>query len=116
MTKEFAKQLQTLAHLLPSLQATDCVVTFVDGDSYKIADLDIQGYYEDDFEICASFADCLRSPVAMHEALASGRLQTQRVSWTSGKASAPIGKTYLIQEIQSIFDRTENYDVYTKIA
>ena len=109
-------QLEALAHLLPKFQTSDCVVTFSDGDSYEIADLDIQGYFEDDFEIRVAFDKCLRSSAAMQEAMESGYLQTQRVSWTSRKPFIPVAKTYLIQDIQSIFDRTENYDVYSKNA
>jgi hypothetical protein len=115
-TTELDMQLQTLAHVLPELQTMDCIVTFSDGDSYQIADLDIRGYYEDDFEIYVAFATCLRPSAAMHEAVTSGHLKTQRVSWTSSKPSVPVGKTYLIQEIQFIFDRTENYDVYSQRA
>ena len=52
----------------------------------------------------------------MEEAMESGYLKTQRVSWTSQKPFVPVGKTYLIQDIHSIFDQTENYDVYSKSA
>ncbi len=109
-------QLDALANLLPKLQTGDCIVTFSDGDSYKIDDLDIHGYFEDAFEIYVPFERCLRSSAAMKEALESGYLQTQRVSWTSQKPFIPVGKTYLIQDIQSIFDQTENYDVYSTNA
>jgi hypothetical protein len=109
-------QIEALVHLLPKFQTCDCIVTFSDGDSYKIADLDIQGYFENDFEIRVEFDRCLRSSVAMQEALESGYLRTERVGWTSQKPFVPVAKTYLIQDIQSIFDQTENYDVFSKNA
>lgn len=107
-------QLHTLAVLLPQLQNDDCVVTFSDGDSYAIKDLDILGYYEDRFEICVQFGKCLRSSSALQQALAQGYLKTERVSWTSVKPQTPVKKTYLLQEIESIFDRDKNYCVYER--
>jgi hypothetical protein len=110
----FVTHIETLALLLPRWQTSDYVVTFTDGDDYEIKDLDVQGLHDGDFEIGVEFARCLGDSVARREALEAGHLKTQRVSWTSEQPSAPVGKTYLIQEIQSIFDRTENYEVYTK--
>ena len=107
-------QPHTLAVLLPQLQSDDCVVTFSDGDSYAIKDLDIQGYYEDRFEIRVEFDKCLRSSGAMQQALAAGYLKTEGVSWTSVKPHAPVAKTYVVQEIETIFDRDKNYCVYER--
>jgi hypothetical protein len=105
---------QTLAVLLPKWQGEDCVVTFADGDLYEIKDLDIQGYYEDRFEICVRFDKCLRPSVVQREAVANGYLKTEGVSWTSVKPHTPLGKRYLIEEIESVFDRTKNYCVYER--
>lgn len=105
---------QTLAVLLPKWQGEDCVVTFADGDAYEIKDLDILGYYEDRFEICARFDKCLRPSDALRQALASGYLKTQGVSWTSAKPHNPVGKTYSIEEIVSVFDRSKNYCIYQR--
>jgi hypothetical protein len=107
-------KLDTLAITLPKLQAHDCVVTFVDGDSYEIRHLDIQGWHEDEFEISVAFRDCLNTSATMKKAWEDGHLKTPRVSWTSEKPMTPVGKTYLIQEVQSIFDRAENYAVYER--
>ena len=104
----------TLAVLLPKIQADDYVVTFTDGDAYEIRDLDIHGYYEDRFEICVEFAKCLQTSRALTQALAEGYLKTEGVSWTSVKPHAPVAKTYVIQKIESVFDRNKNYCVYER--
>ncbi len=105
---------QTLAVLLPKWQSEDCVVTFADGDLYEIKDLEILGRYEDRFEICVRFDKCLQPSVALRQALESGYLKRERVSWTSVKPHSPVGKTYLIEEIDSVFDRAKNYCVYER--
>ena len=106
----------TLAFLLPKIQSDDCVVTFTDGDSYRIRDLDIQGYYEDRFEICVEFVKCLRTSSGLSQALAEGYLKTEGVGWTSVMPHTPVAKTYGIQDIESVFDRTKNYWVYERTS
>ena len=109
-------QPHTLASLLPEIQSDDCIVTFTDGDTYAIRDLDIQGYYEDRFEIRVEFAKCLQTSSALAQALADGYLKTAGVSWTSVKPHTPVAKTYVIQEIESVFDRNKNYCVYERTS
>jgi hypothetical protein len=104
----------TLALMLPKFQDDDCIVTFLDGDAYEIRDLDIQGFFEDRFEICAEFAKCLRPSGALTQAVAEGYLKTVGVGWTSAKPRTPVSKTYLIEEIESVFDRNKNYCAYER--
>jgi hypothetical protein len=76
--------------------------------------LDLQGEFEGDYEIYVTFDKCLRGSAALREALAAGYLGTERVGWTSTLPHVPIGKTYLIEEIATVFNRGDNYCVYEK--
>jgi hypothetical protein len=109
-------RLETLIELFPKLRMRDCAVTFDDGDSYAIRDLDFQGFYDDRYEIVAPFEKCLTASKAREEALRQGHLRPERTSWTSTAPHTPLARTYYADEIACVFDREDEYAVFEKEA
>lgn len=109
-------KVENLPQYIRSHSHSDLVVEFDDGDRYQATALDFQGENEDgEFEIYASFADCLGESHAYARALEAGSPeQFPRCWWSSDKPRKPVGMQYTPERIRLVYDNDAGYNVYAK--
>jgi len=105
-----------IPHYLRSHARSDVIVEFDDGDRYRVAALDLQGENSDgEFEISASFADCLGESRALARAREAGSPERFPGSWwSSDPPREPVGMQYALARIRSIYDNAAGYFVYER--
>ncbi|MEQ8786437.1 MAG: hypothetical protein RIC55_09060 [Pirellulaceae bacterium] len=100
---------QKLLNLLNHADGRDWTIRFVDDDAYALKSLDVHEEFVDVYgEIDVGFGDCLTRSNAEQEAKTRGKERIPNIWYRGGK---PVGKTYRVTEIESIFDNAENYFV-----
>ena len=92
------------------------IVTFSDGDKYKLSDLDLcpSFGYEGEFDeepIEAKFERCLSDSNKLKEALRLGWLKPDGVYWSS-ETKRPYSVVYESRDVESIFEEEKQYFVY----
>lgn len=98
---------QKLLNLLNHAVGRDWTIRFVDEDEYALASLDVhQEFFDVHGEIDVRFGDCLARSNAERDAKTRLKERIPNVWYDGG---VPVGKTYCVTDIESIFDNTENY-------
>ena len=99
-----------LLNLLNHAQGKDWTVSFADGDTYHVRSLDVHSDVLDpDGEISVDFCDCLNKSIAQQDARESPRRKVPNIWYAEKGRGAPVGKTYRVGEIASVFDNERNY-------
>jgi hypothetical protein len=95
---------------------SEIVVEFDDSDRYPAAALDLQGENEEgEFEIYVAFRNCLGKSHAYTRAVEAGSPEQFPGSWwSSDKPRQPVGMTYTLGRIKSVYDAEAGYQVYEK--
>jgi hypothetical protein len=97
---------QALLNLLNHADGQDWTIRFADDDAYALASLDVhQEFVDFHGEIDVSFADCLPRSNVERDAKTRRNERIPNI-WYRGRK--PVGKTYCVAEIESIFDNAEN--------
>ncbi len=98
---------QKLLNLLNHADGRDWTIRFIDNDIYSLASLDVHEEFVDVHgEIDVSFGDCLVHSNAERDAKTRRKERIPNIWYRGG---VPVGKTYCVTEIESIFDNAENY-------
>ena len=89
------------------------IVQFRDGDKYPIGKLDLCKSLDlGDEPIMVLFSDCLCRSKAREFARGSKKSNDNGLVWSSGPKVEPVGIVYGVEDIASIRDLDQNYNVY----
>ncbi len=97
----------------------DFVITFSDGDGYRLMHVDINGSFDTNGELESlrldvEFKHCLKPSKKQRLAWDAGRLQLPEIWYTSVNPYVPVGASYKVHELMTIFDESKNYFVYQR--
>jgi len=97
----------------------DFLITFSDGDGYLLMHVDINGSFNingelESLRLDVEFKHCLKPSKKQRLAWDAGRLQLPEIWYTSVKPYVPVGASYEVHEVMTVFDERKNYFVYQR--
>src|SRR5262245_51228521 len=105
--------------LRAAIRKAALVLTFDDGDKYSLSSIDLcysidrDGQRENE-PLDVSFDNCLTESNKRSQALREGRLKTPRVSWTSEEPIEPVGVSYGVDNVLTVWDEDRQYFVFDR--
>jgi hypothetical protein len=108
---------ENIPQFLVAHSQQNLIVEFDDGDRYPARVLDMVGPADEgeEFEIRVWFKDCLKKSAARARAAAAGTKRSPPGCWwTSETPAEPVGMSYLLHQIKSIYDEDGKFSYYER--